>query len=171
MATRRKFGTLSRNCPRSQIWRPQGHQSLLENIPETFPIFPCCEFDQVAMLLTESHLFPWPWLLCLFCPTKSPKHETIATSFSSKHYIPNLLNRQIELWPYCCHWVTHISDIFCPQCSQYKRRPSLSLFLEPNYMIAVIHAGISVLIIAFLFGVFQDSSHQTSAEVALWFMN
>ena len=91
MATRRKFGTLSRNCPRSKIWRPHGHQKSVGNILGIFPFsafFLWCEFDQVVMLLTLSHPFPWPWPLCLFCPTKSTETSNDCNNFFLKILYP-----------------------------------------------------------------------------------
>ena len=38
-ATRRKFGTLSRNCPRSQIWRPHGHQKSVGKYSRNVSLF------------------------------------------------------------------------------------------------------------------------------------
>ena len=39
MATRRKFGTLSRNCPRSKIWRPHGHQKSVGKYSRNVSLF------------------------------------------------------------------------------------------------------------------------------------
>ena len=85
MATRRKFGTLSRNCPRSQIWRPHGHQKSVGKYSRNVSLF-------IFLLM-----WVWPGCNVVDLVPSFPLALTIVSVLS--HKVPRNIKRLQQLFP------------------------------------------------------------------------
>ena len=87
MATRRKFGTLSRNCPRSKIWRPHGHQKSVG------------KYSRNVSLFIFPLMWVWPGCNVVDLVPSFPLALTIVSVLS--HKVPRNINFSLKiLYPY-----------------------------------------------------------------------
>ena len=85
MATRRKFGTLSRNCPRSKIWRPHGHQKSVG------------KYSRNVSLFIFPLMWVWPGCNVVDLVPSFPLALTIVSVLS--HKVPRNIKRLQQLFP------------------------------------------------------------------------
>ena len=85
MATRRKFGTLSRNCPRSKIWRPHGHQKSVG------------KYSRNVSLFIFPLMWVWPGCNVVDLVPSFPLALTIVSVLS--HKVPRNIKRMQQHFP------------------------------------------------------------------------